>query len=145
MSAAERTGQRDLLYNDWHRVNSLVRYMTQVEAHRCAAIDIDFCEWCTKCHAPLALVEVQKSRTFEKPYTITRNLALLAGIEAWVLSYWTTEDELDIEGMRAQRVAPVLQSAQEFTPAEWAQVLYGMRERHEARDCSSPHALRAAS
>ena len=144
MSARERTGQRDLLYNDWHRRDSFMRYMTQVEAHRCAAIDVDFCEWCTKCYQPLALVETQQSRSFDKPYTITRNLALAAQIDAFVVSYWPTDDGLDIEGMKVQQVAPRLAAPVEMTPREWALKLYDLRTAHEMTSCSSEHAMRFA-
>lgn len=145
MSRDERTGERDLLYNDWHREHSLTRWLTPVEAFNCAAIDIDFCEWCRKCYEPIALVETQRSRRFDKPYTITRNLALAAGIPAWVVSYWTTDDGLDIEGMRVQQVAPSLEAPAEIAPADWAKRLRRMRQEHELTDCKSPHAERGMS
>lgn len=142
MSNEERTGQRDLLYNDWHRRNSFARFMTLVEADRCAAIDVDFCEYCKKCYQPLALVETQRSRSFDKPYTVTRNLALLAGLKAFVVSYWATEDGLDIEGMKVQQVAPDLHAPVTLAAPKWALHLYELRREHEANECKSPHAIK---
>lgn len=145
MSQRERTGQRDLIYNDWHRRDSLVRWLTDMEAYRCAAIDVDFCEWCTKCYQPIALVETQQSRTFDKPYQVTQNLARMAGIEGYVVSYWTTDDGLDVAGMRVQQIAPQLDAPVEMEPGDWARALYEMRVRHEMTSCTNQHAMRFQS
>jgi hypothetical protein len=142
VSGRERTGHRDLLFSPWHRPDSLVRFLSRFDAERCAVIDVDFCEYCMKCNQPLALVEAQHSTARPKPATVTANLASLAGIPAYSVSYAKTATQLDVDSLRVQRIAPDVSAVREMTPREYANWLLALRVTHEQTACRSPHADR---
>ena len=78
MSPEERTGKRDLTISAWHR--SLPDY--------CSAIDVDFLEYCNRCRAPLALIELARGHHYSvKPTTVLEHLAAAAGIRAYLILY----------------------------------------------------------
>ena len=78
MSRYERYGTRDLTFSQWHR--SLPNH--------CTAIDVDFLEYCQRCRAPLALIELARDvgQAF-KPTTVLERLAERAGIRGYVVLY----------------------------------------------------------
>lgn len=130
MSEKERTGSRDLTYSRWHRTDSLKRFLDVREAFACKVIDIDWCEYCGICKAPLALVETKESRTVFDA-NITSALARLAGVQAFTVSYWRDGD--DIGGFLVRRLVPEVGPIREMSPPQYAEFLYALRLHH---DCS---------
>lgn len=138
----ERTGSRDLTYSRWHRSKSIARYVGPRRAAVLKVIDIDWCEACNACSQPLALIEtVRGGHPGSKPSTITENLAVMAGIDAFSLGYEVEGD--DIVRFRYLRLVtdgvPVSGVVYDLTPQEWAQLLVDLRTKH-ARACRSGRA-----
>lgn len=97
MSRYERTGQRDLTFSAWHRTLP----------HHCTAIDLDFLEYCQRCRAPLALIEIATGHHHRrKPTTVLRRLAQEAGVRAYLILYDVAETESGMENLRVARVEP---------------------------------------
>lgn len=85
MSRWERTGKRDLAFNQWHR---------HALGDWASVIDIDFCEYCSRCGMPLALIEAARDisgQGYFKPCRVTRSLAELAGISAYTVLWKPVE------------------------------------------------------
>lgn len=129
MSDRERTGSRDLSYSRWHRTDSLSRFIDARVAFRCKVIDIDWCEYCADCRMPLALIETQNSKASPKDANVMSQLAKLAGVPAYSVSYWT-DDGGDVAGFRVRRLEPEPGPAVEKTPAEYAEFLEFLRLAH---------------
>lgn len=140
MSLTERTGTRSLAYSKWHRPGSIARFLTPEQAYRLGMIDIDGCEYCTICKAPLALIETQVSTQPPKAAPVMSNLARAASIEAYTASI-----ELDDNGeparFRLQRLVPTVTPIVERTPEQFAHFLWGLRTKHERK---VSHARKAA-
>jgi len=137
MSTRERTGVRDLAYSSWHRADNLRRLIGLREAHSCAVIDIDWCEYCNTCKHPLALIETQRSRSVPKAANVTRCLANLAGLRAYSVSFW-----MDGDGpmtFRVQLIAPEFGPVVDLSEAEYAELLLNLRTMH---DCQSVRHMR---
>lgn len=140
MTMRERTGTRDLTYSRWHRPDNLHKPLMarlavpKWEAWRiadsCTVIDIDWCEYCKKCRQPLALIETQQGAN-PKPAEVTTNLANMAGIPAYSLSYRV--DNGEIVGFRMRQVAPSLSTVQDFTPEAWAEWLVRLHDQHNCQ------------
>ena len=98
MSRLERYGTRDLTFSNWHRSLS----------DDATCIDIDFCEYCSKCRKPLALIELARDvGQAYKPTTVLANLAKQAGIPAYLILYsLDPEAEHGIGACRVRTVAP---------------------------------------
>ena len=99
MSRQERSGARDLTFSRWHR--TLPDF--------CTCIDLDFLEYCRKCRAPLALIEIASGHHGQiKPTTVLRALATQANIRAYLVLY--DLDESAPHGInpnvRVQRIMP---------------------------------------
>ncbi|MGH3847536.1 MAG: hypothetical protein ACRDS0_39895 [Pseudonocardiaceae bacterium] len=129
MSEAERTGARDLTYSGWHRTANMRRYLPARQAWSLGLIDIDWCEYCRHCSAPLALVETQTSDRAPKPAPVTAALARMAGIPAYSVSIVRGDLE-EIALFKVQQIAPALGTAQPMLPNVYAYFLLGFRERH---------------
>lgn len=84
MSRYERFGTRDLTFSSWHR--SL--------PNSCTAIDIDFLEYCQRCRAPLALIELARDVGQDfKATTVMERLAECANVRAYLVLYELDEGE----------------------------------------------------
>lgn len=129
MSEHERTGFRDLDYSRWHRTASIKRFLPEREAYELAMIDIDGCEYCRWCKAPLALIEV-KRRGGNRSCTVTRNLANEAGVPGFIVTY--DVDDGDIREFRWQRIAPDLTPILIWSPHMYASWLWSLRQAHRA-------------
>lgn len=129
MTEAERFGNRDLTYSQWHRSKSLSRYVGQRAAYECSVIDIDWCEYCRRCKKPLALIETTMGPR-PKPATVTTHLGLMADLPVLSLAY-EVDDHGQITVFHLQHLAPEREN-QVFTltSGEWAMWLVGLRERH---------------
>lgn len=135
MSHGERTGVRNLLYSGWHRRDSIKRFFDSVvTASKVTMVDIDSCEACCYCSAPLALIETEMTqRTTPKKAPITAALAQLAKIPAYSVAYWSA-DGVDIERFIVRRIQPSDDWNQLMSPAEYAEFLVALRSGH---DCAS--------
>jgi len=129
MSSQERTGVRDLLYSRWHREGSVRDYLTKREAWSLGYIDIDACEYCRHCKAPLALIETQVSDGQPKGAPVTAELARLAGIPAYSVSVVAGDAE-EIARFCVQQIAPTRGSVESMLPSAYARLLLGFRDRH---------------
>lgn len=134
MSLHERTGTRDLTYSTWHRPKSIGRYLDKRKAARLKAIDIDFCEACNECNLPLALIETQRSSSKPKPATITTELAKLACIPAYSVSYMTgiVGGEEDILAFHVSPIWPTdnVRAVTTMTAQQYAEWLWSLRDNH---------------
>lgn len=131
----ERTGTRDLLYSRWHRSASTKRFLGARRAAQLSAIDVDFCEWCHACKRPLALIETQRSNNPPKSASVTVELAKLAALPVYSVSYVADADGADIECFHCRRLWPVPQQTHTtYSPAEYAEFLWSFRLDHES-DC----------
>jgi hypothetical protein len=131
MSQQERTGTRDLLYSRWHRYEQIRRFLPVRVAAMLKAIDVDWCEACHFCNAPVALIETQQSTRNPKPAAVTARLAQMAGIPAFSVSYTATSADDDIGSFVIQRIAPdATEDAVTMEPATYACWLLGLRLEH---------------
>ncbi len=133
MSDKERYGNRDLTYSTWHRVESTRRFLDDFSAWRLGMVDIDDCEYCRFCYAPLALIELaQDIGQQDKPMMVTCNLAQRAGLPAYLVFY--TVCGKDISQFRVMQLEPTNGPERILSPAEYAQFLFAFHESHD-RDC----------
>lgn len=124
MSREERYGTRDLTYSAWHR--SLSDEMTY--------IDVDGCEYCSKCREPLLLIEVAKDvGQAHKPTTVLQRLAKRADLDA-ICALYLLNDDGEIEGFRTRQVAPNFRREwHQLTPPEFAAGLQAIRQKHTCK------------
>jgi len=89
----------DLTFREWHRFPTLPAY--------CSMIDIDIVEYCKDCRQPLALIEtaIDVGQLF-KPTTVTKNLAVLAGIPAYLILYKIAVKNQSIGDCRVKKIYP---------------------------------------
>lgn len=141
MSSEERTGRRSLSYSRWHRPSSIRKYVGVLTAARLALIDIDGCEYCVLCRAPLALIETVRGRT-PKGAPVTALLAKLARIEAYSVAYVleatpeccpscgqeTTNPDIELFAVR--QLQPPSEWVRAMSPQEYADFLCGLRDGH---------------
>lgn len=132
MSQTERRGDRDLTYSQWHRTASMRRFLPFRDAHALAYVDVDCCEYCARCRAPLALIETARDVGQDhKTATVLMRLAELAHIPGYVVLYRVVET--DIDQFRVRQVWPVYDELWTvLEPAVYAEVvLQGLRARHQ--------------
>lgn len=105
MSRWEQTGNRDMGFSRWHR-----SFMPDNHA----IIDNDWTGFCPDCHQPIYLLELAlDSGQSHKTATVTKNLAKLAGLPAYVVLYRNNSEGV-AEHFRYQELYPCTQSG--FTP-----------------------------
>src|SRR5882724_3890964 len=134
MAQEEKYGVRDLTYSTWHRRFSLERYVAK--AYEIAMIDIDSIEYDWYRNEPLALIETAMDVGQDwKSVTITRKLAIKAGLPVYILLY-TLSDEpnpakpiyQDISLFRYKKIWPEPESKWiTVLPQGWADILVEMR------------------
>ena len=146
----ERFEVRDLSYSAWHRPESVGRF---VKASRALTmLDLDsvlFSEYAPGNRMPLALIEVAKDVGQEKVADVTRHLAELAGLPAYVALYRTAANANpanpqwpDINQFRVKRLWPTPEPGwRVLTPQQWADALVQIRgwqlKRFEVRDAAN--------
>lgn len=124
MSREERYGERDLTYSGWHRT-------IEDEHEPLDYIDLDAVEYCHECKKPLALIELaQDIGQQHKTTTVTRNLAKLASLSAYLVFY-RTGLEGQIQNFRVKMVSPQWGEEENMTPNEYAAFLFSLREKHK--------------
>lgn len=129
MSDHERTGERDLTYSKWHRQDSVSRYIPGDAAWGLGLVDIDGCEYCRACGKPLALIETQASAREPKTARVMQELAAMAGIDAYSVSYQKGRDG-EIELFRVRQVHPGQGVVQVMLPNIYAVFLHSLRINH---------------
>lgn len=145
MAQEEIYGTRDRSYSAWHRRNSTRRFVGIENAQLLHMIDMDaalYVEFDDHDKSPLALIETALDRGQPwKTATVTRNLAELAGIPAFVVLYKLSEtrrneadpDWFDIDSFRVKRLRPNPTFGWKLiTPQQWADSLVGIRKREAA-------------
>lgn len=124
MTEHERTGQRDLTYSAWHRSDSTSRFLGGM-ANRLAMIDLDGVEYCKSCGRPVALIEVKHCMATRLSMAVTKALAAMAGIPAYLVRYWPTPEGGDIATFAVRNGTDVVR---EMRPAQYAEWLLSLRE-----------------
>ena len=140
MSQEERYGTRGLEYSAWHRRLSTKRFVGIENAQLLAMIDLDialYVEYEESSKMPVGLIEV--AQDVGQPYktaTVTKNLAIMAGIPAYVVLYEISETKNpaynecnDISNFRIKRLHPSFDKEwRNFTPEEYAKSLLKLRK-----------------
>jgi len=137
----EKYGVRDLAYSNWHRTIP----------HPARFIDIDHVEYCPYCNQALAYVETARDvgqAIATKCCTVTRNAALRAGTQGYLVLYKCCLDDTlggrlraiyqpelkdKIIGFRVRRIAPQMSDERHFSPDAWADHLLLLHEYHERK------------
>lgn len=130
LAQRELTGKRDLTYSAFHRAESLGRFVGIERAQTLGMIDLDASLWVEYMgKQPLALVETARDTGQSwKTATVTRELAQMAGIPAFVTLYQTARTPnttqryhvLDIERVRMQCLhCPSWLGKPEQRPGDW--------------------------
>lgn len=145
MSDRERTGYRTLVYSRWHRPASVRDYLGPVKAAALTMIDIDACEACCRCGAPVALIETA-AQLPPKNAPITAVLARMAGIPAFSVGYVPfaepslcgscgkpDDSDSDIREFHVRQLAPVDRLVGVMKPQVYAYWLLSLRETHDCR------------
>lgn len=123
MSLKERYGTRDLTYSTWHR--TLPNHISY--------IDIDCCEYCNFCKAPLALIEtaIDVGQAF-KATTIMKRLAVKMGIEAWIVLYKLDGDK-KIAAFNVKQIHPEYTQFIKMDVQSWGKKLIDLHDHCSCR------------
>lgn len=139
MSQEEKYHFRDACYSIWHRRQSTRRFVGLEDAQLLSMIDLDaviYVEYDEQTKIPLALIEAAQDVGQDyKTATVTRQLARLAHLPAYVLLYHLSEapnpangNYSDIDGFRVMRLNPPSKNGLiSVTPEQWAHHLLSMR------------------
>lgn len=132
-------GTRDRTYSAWHRRLSTRRFVGIDRAQLLAMIDLDaslYVEYDDGTKEPVALIETARDVGQDhKPVTVTRRLAMRAGLPCYLLLYTPGDTQnpadqrwRDITHFRIKRVWPRPEAAwRKIAPGEWAQALLQIR------------------
>lgn len=154
--ARRRSKREDLTFAEWHR-NRLSEFYTRI-GHRLDMADRDWTEFCHYCKRPLAIVEevIDKGQNLnEKSVTVTRNLASMAGVEAYLVApkidrpaeVWDLIDELGKQITELEAAYPITtfsiktirpyhdRNIRVFSEEEAAKFFLAIHRRHH-QDCS---------
>lgn len=133
-------GRIDRAFNEWHRADSLKRFLPEAIALRASCIDLDtiqFVEYEDGSREPLALFETACDvGQRNKAATVTTNLARRAGLCAYAILYTPADTQNpadprwpDIRSFRIKRLWPHPERGwRTLTPAEFARALQRIRE-----------------
>lgn len=145
MPQEEQYGTRSQHYSAWHRRHSIGRFIAIASAETLGMIDLDVCiyvEYEDRTKEPLALIETALDvGQVVKSATVTKKLALLAGLPAFTLLYTlaTTMNPADkkwrdIASFRVRRIAPEPETDWYVcSPKGWANRLVLLRTSHVRR------------
>ena len=120
----ERTGWRDKAYSDWHRADSIGRFIPRADAESLGLIDLDWCEYCRTCRYPIALFELTCDWSKPKQFSVTRTLAQMARIQVFLV-YYRRDDTGDIVEFAIGNAGGEI-----LTPADYARWLVEIRDTH---------------
>jgi hypothetical protein len=143
----EKYGKRDLSYSEWHRPESIKRFIGDVAAKKLSKIDADVCvyvEYADNIKVPLVLIEAAMDVCQDyKCATVTKNLADRANIPAFVLLYKLSKEKknphsdhgcYDVESLRFKSIGKVSPTGKadiewrKATPKQWAETLLKVRD-----------------
>jgi len=140
LSQEEKYGTRGMEYSAWHRRLSTQRYVGIENAQLLAMIDLDivlYVEYEEKSKKPVGLIEV--AQDVGQPYktaTVTKKLAEMAGLPAYVVLYKLSDQEnpankecKDIAKFRIKRLCPKFEKEwRVLSPKEYADNLLKLRK-----------------
>jgi len=145
MSLQEKTGARDLTYSQWHRPESIGRFLGLKNARLLSQIDLDWVLWIEffkKNNEPVLLVETAIDVGQDwKDFMATLNLAKRANLPSFLVLYKISSQPnpgapgyRDIESFRVKMLTPLLEPKwRTMSPREWAQLLVEIREKADIR------------
>ena len=113
----DQEGRIDRAFNEWHRADSLKRFLPEAIALQVSCIDLDtvqFVEYDNGSREPLAILETACDVGQQtKPATVTANLARRADLPAYVVLYAPADQPNpadprwpDIRSFRVKRLWP---------------------------------------
>ncbi|HEY9294925.1 MAG TPA: hypothetical protein VIQ31_00880 [Phormidium sp.] len=144
---ARKYTEIDLSYSTWHRTASIQRFLGSRQAYELSMIDLDATMWIEYnqvSRIPVALIETARDvGQSYKTYTVTRNLAQMAGLPALLCLYKLGnapnpinrrgEYWLDIQQFRVLRLTPDFTGQWSvLTPQQYAEMLVRMRNFGES-------------
>lgn len=137
MQEHEKSGYRDLIYNVWHRPQSIGRFIPMEDAMNLRSIDIDLVE-CTKSGRTVLIHELARDIGQENKSTnIIRRMAQDMDCCALLTLYTPSEKLnpadvrfLDISAFRVRKIWPnPEQDFRDFMPDEYANYLNDLVKR----------------
>ena len=139
MSIRRRNAKVDLLYSEWHRPQSLRRFLGDRRAYALAMVDVDCLECCPWCWEPVALVETKDMRAASKSYTALRKLGERSRLPVFLVEFkrckgsvWEGQDVQSVRVTAAHLDQPIRLSA-----ANWALYLEALRTSHVCKRARS--------
>lgn len=130
MSQRERTGKRDLLYSRWHRSASTRRFLGAMRAARLCMIDLDAVEYCHGCSTPVVLIEVKHHMASAPSMRVTKVLAEMCGLPAYLVRYWPNPNGDDIATFAVRNRSG---DVREMSPSAYANWLWSLRSTHHCK------------
>lgn len=148
MSATERYGTRELIYQNWHRKHSTVRFLGGL-AGQLTMQDLDGLEYCCHCQEVVGVVQIARDvGQAKKDVTVDRRLARRLAVPGLLVFYTPSGTGMvsdgkggemqDIEHFRVQMFAPEDASERELTPEQMARWLWRLHERCACRLSTTP-------
>lgn len=147
MSQQERNGgRRELTYSNWHRSDSISRYVTSWQARFLYMSDVDANELCWQCYSAVALIETTRYiGSFSKNADATAKLSAKVGVPSFTV-YFIAEEPDSCHACQ-QWIAPWPDitafyvvgphgeddEPRRMTPANYAAFLVGLRLAHASR------------
>lgn len=95
MSNFERTGYRDLIFSQWHR---LIPHLKM--------IDVDVLQCCKVCSKPLLLAEITRQNTV-KPTSILRKASEHMGVQGVLINFYTRNPKDGLDKTHEQYLARI--------------------------------------
>lgn len=144
----DRLHPDDLAYREWHRQDSIVRYMSMSEADSLTLIDGDLIEACPLCRKTLLIMEVTREHGQPKSGRIIEELARDSEARAAVIWYTQSRDPattfttkygtfFDIVSFRVLRLWPPPRCQRVYDPQAWANALLKLRRDHFDREAEA--------
>lgn len=145
----------DPYLDQWHRRESVNRFLDGNRAQWLTMIDVDACEYCHLggCLEPVALIETKLIWSREKTMTVTANLARRASLPVFLVEYETLkpsescetcEQPVAVEGNDIAYFVITGDGApqDELSPQAYAEWLWRLRLGHWRDGCVNPAAAR---
>ena len=106
-------------YSLWHRS----------KPNPVAMMDVDKVSTCIACNKPLFLAETTRFvGKYHKAYSMTKQLADMAKLPAWIIFYVLKNNEID--HFKIKKIAPEIKSIQNVSPEAWLEYLEKMQTDH---------------
>lgn len=125
-------------YMMWRRLESISRY---IDGGIPGVIDIDAYEYCDRCYAPLALLEVKRAAA-QPIWTAVRRLADQLGVNGYFIRYTESNEPSPARTASGETVPDLSElhvmnghfDTRKVTPAEWAKHLACLHGEHRCRE-----------